>query len=94
MKEQQIRAADAQALLDNPIFKASIEALNKFLDGQILGMSVDNHAQCARIVQAKQLVKGMEREIARFIENGEIQNYLNLEEEREKRNTLPRTMQR
>lgn len=94
MDEKQIRAADAQTLLDNPVYKGAVVALNNLLDNQMLGMDVDNQAQCARIVQAKQLVQAMTREIARFVAEGQVQDYVNLEDEREKRKDEPRKMQR
>lgn len=94
MNEKQIRAKDAEALLANPVFQGAINGLNDSLDAKILGMDIVNKDQCAKAVQAKQLVKAIEREIHRYIADGSIEDFISLEEEREKRKDNPRTMQR
>ena len=76
MNEDQIRARDAEALLANPVFSMAMARLNDSLDMKILGMDIVNKEQCAKAIQAKQLLKALEREIHRFIVDGEVADLL------------------
>lgn len=80
MNQEQIRSSDAKALLANPVFKAAMNQLEASLEAQALSTDPDNKDKCARIVIAKQLLKGIEREIGRFIEDGQIADLIELEE--------------
>ena len=94
MNTEQIRAKDAEALLKNPVYKDAIKALGDSLDIKILAMDVDNKDQCARVVLAKQLLKGIEREIARFIDQGYIEDMIELDKAKRAEMMNPRTMER
>jgi len=79
MNKEQLRERDARQLLANPVFSGAIEKLEASLDAQILATDPDNKEKCARVVVSKQLLKGLVREINRYIENGEIQELVELE---------------
>ena len=84
MTEDQIRARDAEAVLANPVFKGAFKKMAEVLDNNIASVNPDNKDQCARVVLAKQILKGLEREIYRYVEEGEIQNLIELDRERKK----------
>jgi len=94
MNTDQIRAKDAEDLLANPVYKGAIKKLGESLDAKMLMMDVDNKDQCARIVLAKQLLRGIEREIARFIDQGYIEDMLEVEAKKQAEALNPRTMER
>ena len=94
MNTDQIRARDAESLLKNPVYTDAIKKLGDSLDNKILAMDVDNKDQCARVVLAKQLLKGIEREIARFIDQGYIEDMIELETAKQAEAMNPRPMKR
>ena len=94
MNIDQIRAKDAEALLANPVFKGAISALSDNLDAKILAMDVDNKDQCVRICLAKQLLMGIEREIVRFIDQGQVEDMIELEAAKQAEMMKPRAMER
>lgn len=79
MNEEQRRASDAKALLGNPVFKGAMEAMKTKLDHNVSSVDPDNKDQCARVVLAVQILAGIEREIQRFIADGEVADLLELE---------------
>ena len=79
MSEEQIRARDAESLLANPVFKGAIARMEAYLEAQALSTDPDNREKCARVVISKQILKGIVREITRYIEDGEIRDIIELE---------------
>jgi hypothetical protein len=94
MNTEQIRAKDAEALLKNPVYLDAIKALGDSYDRKMLMIDVDNKDLCARVVLAKQLLKGIEREIARFIDQGYIEDMIELDKAKRADAMNPRTMER
>jgi len=94
MNTDQIRAKDAESLLANPVYKEAIKKLGESLDAKMLMMDVDNKDQCARVVLAKQLLKGIEREIARFVDQGSIEDFIEADRIKKAEALNPRTMER
>ena len=72
MNQEQMRAVDAQQLLDNPVFKGAVEHMEAYLETQALSTDPDDKGKCARIVISKQLLRGLIREINKYIETGEV----------------------
>jgi len=72
LNQDQLKASDAQALLNNPAFKGAMKAMNDKLHSNIASGDPDNKEQCSRLVVAVQILKGIEREIERFVANGEV----------------------
>lgn len=72
IEQEKIRGRDAKALLENPLLQEAFEAVNSHLESRILGCDVDNTGQTQRVVLAKQILKGIRREIERIIENGQV----------------------
>jgi len=85
LSTDQIRAKDAAALLANPVFRGAMEAMNTMLDRNISNVNPDNQDQCVRVVIAKQLMAGIERQINNYIENGKVADLIELEAERIKK---------
>jgi len=83
MNETQLRAADAQSLLDNPVFTGALQAVEAKLQSNIANVDPDNKDQCARVVLAVQILKGIEREVRRFITDGEVEKLVELESKRQ-----------
>lgn len=82
MNEEQILASDAKGFLENPVFKQAISAVETSLESQALSTDPDNKDKCARIIISKQILKGIIREIERFVEYGEVQDMIELEKRR------------
>lgn len=80
MNSEQKIAADAQALLENPVFQGALDKMEERLDANILNVSADDEKICARVVLAKQILKGIVREIHRYIENGNVADIIEIEE--------------
>lgn len=85
MSTDQIRANDAKALLANPVFQGFMESMNTMLDRNINNVNPDNQDQCVRVVIAKQLMAGIERQVNNYIENGKVADIIELEAERVKK---------
>ncbi len=83
MNPEQRLAADASSLLNSPAYKAAMTALKDKLDANIAGVNPDNKDQCARVVLAVQLLGGIEREIKRFVSDGEVADLIELDEVRQ-----------
>jgi len=83
MTETKLRAADAQSLLDNPVFNGALEAVEDKLQANIANVDPDNKDQCARVVLAVQILKGIEREVRRYVTDGEVENLVELESRRQ-----------
>ncbi len=83
MKEDQIRANDAKSLLGNPVFQGAMNAMKRNLDKNIANVNPDNKEQCVRVVIARQLINGIDREIKNYIENGKVADIIEIEAERQ-----------
>lgn len=71
-EERRFRGQDAKSLLDNKLYKESFEQVADYLEAQAMACDPDNKDKAARIVIAKQLLRGLRREIERVIEDGEV----------------------
>ncbi len=83
MSIDQIRAKDAEQLLANPVFRGAMDAMKRNLDKNIANVNPDNKEQCVRVVIARQLINGIEREIKNYIENGKVADIIEIEAERQ-----------
>lgn len=72
MTETELKAAEAKSLLDNKIFKAAMLKMNQSLDMKMMSVNPDEIEKCARVVLAKQILNGIDREIKRFIVDGQV----------------------
>lgn len=82
MNKEQRLASDAQNLLNNPAFKGAMKAMEDKLHANIVGGDPDNKEQCSRLVVAVQILKGIEREITRFIADGEVADLVEVQAEK------------
>lgn len=71
-EQRRIRGADAQALLDNPLLRDAFAAVAEHLEQQALSCDPDNAEKARRVVMAKQILRGIEREIRRVVEDGAV----------------------
>jgi hypothetical protein len=84
LASRKFRASDAKALLDNKLFKDAFQKLGDNLEAQALACDPDNKDKAARIIIAKQLLKGIKREIERVIDDGDVADIQLSELERKK----------
>ena len=66
------RAADAQQLLDNKLFRDAWDRLHYHLEGQAMACDPDDKDKAARIIISKQLLKGLKREFERMVSDGDV----------------------
>jgi hypothetical protein len=83
-ESRRIRGEDAKALLSNTLLRGAFDAVGEHLEAQALSCDPDNKDKAARIVIAKQILAGIEREIKRVIEDGEVAEIQLVEIERKK----------
>lgn len=63
---------DARQVLANKAFKQAFSRLSDHLEMKVLSANPDNAAETQRVVLAKQLLKGIERELTRMIQDESI----------------------
>lgn len=81
---RRIRGEDAKSLLNNRLLRDAFKAVADHLEAQALACDPDNKDKATRIVIGKQILAGIEREITRVIEDGEIAQIQLAEIERKK----------
>jgi len=72
MNQEQMRAVDAQQLLDNPVFKGAVEHMEAYLETQALNVNPADKDLCTKVIISKQMLRGVVREIHRYIETGQV----------------------
>lgn len=85
LEADKFRAADAKALLDNPLFKDAFSAVEGYLEAKALTCDPDNKDMAQRVVLSKQILAAIKREIQRHVENGVIAEIKIAELEKRKR---------
>ncbi len=88
LEQQQFRAADAKALLDNPLFKDAFGAVSEYLEAKALTCDPDNKDMAQRVILSKQILAAIKREIQRHVENGAVAEIQIAELEKRKRFAL------
>lgn len=71
-EQRRIAGAEAAQLLENKHLKAAFAAVDEYLNGQALTCSPDDAEKARRIINCKQLLAAIKREITRKIEDGEV----------------------
>lgn len=90
LKAKTFRAEDAKQLLDNPVWKTIWGAVNEHLDSKALLCNTAKEPEVAAdLVRCKQLVKALEREVHRVIQDGQIAE-IQIEELNKKKTPLQR----
>lgn len=78
-------AQEAKHVLDSRAFKQAFTRMAEMLEARALSCDVDNKDQTQRVVLAKQILSGIERELKRLVAEGEsAQIQLNEIEKRRK----------
>lgn len=72
LEDDKFRAADAQALLSNKLFKDAFAAVSEYLEAQALACEPDNKDRAQRVILSKQILAAVKREIQRHVENGVV----------------------
>lgn len=65
------RHADAQAMLSNPAYHWALEKIGNSLEGQLKSCRPDDKEMAQRVVLAKQIFYGIQREIEKLLDNPE-----------------------
>lgn len=76
---------DAKQVLANKAFKDAFGRMGDFLEMRVLSCNPDNPAETQRAVLAKQILRGIERELTRMIEDDQIKQIQMAELESPKR---------
>lgn len=84
LEQDQFRAEDAKALLNNEMFKGAFDAVSGYLEAKALGCEPDNKEMAQRVILSKQILAAIKREIERHIENGVVANIKIAELEKKK----------
>jgi hypothetical protein len=70
-------ATDAKQLLANPAWVAAWKAMHAHLEARELSCNTATDKESATdIIRCKQLLRGLQREVTRIIENGEVAEIL------------------
>ena len=72
LESDRIKGADAQHLLDNPLFVGAFKAVGDYVESKALTCNPDDKEATQRIVITKQLLAAIKREIERQVEDGLI----------------------
>ncbi len=67
-----LRAADAQALLDNPIFRDAFAAAAEYVEAKAMECNPDDKEAAQRVILTKQILASVRREIERHVANGQV----------------------
>ncbi len=85
LESEKFAAADAKALLDNPLFKSAFGAVADYLEAKALTCEPDNKDMAQRVILSKQILAALKREIQRVVDNGVVADIRIAELERKKR---------
>lgn len=66
-----LRSTDANNVLSNHAYKKAVEKIDKHLENQIRSCNPDDKDMAQRVVLAKQIFHGLQRELVRIMEDGE-----------------------
>ena len=69
---RRIRAADAQHLLDNKLFKEAFSSVEQYLIDKAHSTDTNDRERTANVVNCMQLLQAVKREIIRVVEDGEV----------------------
>lgn len=72
LEERKFKGEDARILLENRLLKNAFKAVGEAIEAMALGCNPDDRERAQRIIISKQLLVGIEREIKRVVEDGEI----------------------
>lgn len=72
LEQQRIRGEQAKQLLENTILREAFEKVGDSIEKQAATCDPDNAEKARRIIIAKQLLAGVEREIYRVVQDGDI----------------------
>lgn len=84
IEQRQFAANDARQLMDNPLLRMAFDGVAEYLESQALSCPPDDKDKAQRIVQGKQILVGIKREIERIIEDGTVAEVQLAEIERKK----------
>ena len=66
------RAAEAQQLIENPIFRETIDALEKELDDLSLTIPTTDRDLCADVIMRRQVFESIKMKIIHYIQTGKM----------------------
>lgn len=72
LQDERIQGAEAKEFLNSRTYKKIMQALKNNVDSQSLIANPDNKEHCQRIIIARQILAGIEREIESIIQYGEV----------------------
>ena len=72
LEADKFRAADAKALLENPLLKGAFSAVGDYVEAKALTCDPDNKEMAQRVILTKQILAAVKREIQRHIDDGVV----------------------
>ena len=72
--DKELRAKDAQRILDDPVFRDAMQALRDRIESRALQVKTTDTDETRDIIRCKQLLVGIERELRRFVADGKVQS--------------------
>lgn len=70
LQAREIKANDAEYLINRLTSLGIFEAVNNYLDAQALGCDPDNKEMAQRIILSKQILKSIQKEILKVVNDG------------------------
>lgn len=71
-EKDRIIGSEAQALLNNEMFKGAFQAVGEYIEAKAMSCDPDNKEMAQRVILSKQILAGIKREIERQVETGMI----------------------
>lgn len=72
LEQQSIRGREAEQLLANRLFRQAFERVEEHIENRAHSTRDTDEAACAKVIQAKQILAGIRREIERVVQEGEV----------------------
>jgi hypothetical protein len=72
IEQDKLRGREARALLDNPLHKDAVKALNEYIEHKALTVDPNNEKAAQVILITKQIAKAYIREFEKLIQNGQV----------------------
>lgn len=67
-----LRAQDARAVLDSPVFKEAFNKVSEYIESQAVSCDPDNLQMAQRVVLSKQILAHVKRELVKIINDGSL----------------------
>jgi len=70
LEDQLKRGAEAQQLIENPIFREALDAIEKEIDDLFTGIDTTDEILCADLIRRRQVCEAFKQMLIRYIQTG------------------------